>query len=360
MLYVGNTASPHFRAWPAHFARRGHEVHVLHFAPDPGSAVEGARLHELPGIVWSLRGGWRLGALGLRHVSRRVHPHVLHTQQVIPSSYAGCLARIRPHVATAWGSEVLLAPKPHQRRLVARVARTADLLTADSEHVLAVLGELGADPERRRLVPWGFERAWLEPAVSRSRDEAARRAGLPAGRTIVLSPRGTLDLYEPETVVRGLAFAAKSVPGLLGVVACDQGGDAVPIERLEALAQELGIEIDFRPKWPHEQMAFVYRAVAVCVSVPRSDSAPTSVVEAVALGAPVVVSDLPWTREEPYRHLHMEVVPVGEAEALGGAIARQVRSGPAEENQRVAGRYFDRDVLFGAVEKEYERLAGRA
>src|SRR5436190_1980579 len=211
LLYVGNTASPHFRAWPAHFARRGHEVHVLHFAPGPGSAVEGARLHELPGLVWSLRGGWRLGALGLRHVSRRVHPHVLHTQQVIPSSYAGCLARIRPHVATAWGSEVLLAPKPHQRRLVARVARTADLLTADSEHVLAVLGELGADPERRRLVPWGFERAWLEPAVSRSRDEAARRAGLPAGRTIVLSPRGTLDLYEPETVLRGLAAAAKTV-----------------------------------------------------------------------------------------------------------------------------------------------------
>jgi len=107
-------------------------------------------------------------------------------------------------------------------------------------------------------------------------------------------------------------------------------------------------------------MACVYRAAAVCVSVPRSDSAPTSVIEAAALGAPVVVSDLPWTREEPYRHLHMEVVPVGQPEPLGDAIARQVQSGPEEENQRAAGRYFDRAALFEAVEREYERLAGRA
>jgi glycosyltransferase involved in cell wall biosynthesis len=240
--------------------------------------------------------------------------------------------------------------------MVERVAGTADLVTADSEHVLTVLAECGA--ERLKLVPWGVDRGWLAEAKNLSPAEAARRAGLPAGRTIILSPRGTLELYEPGIVLRGLAVAAKSVPDLLGVIACDPS----PLEPLQALAGELGIEdrVLFRPKWPHEEMPFVFRSASVCVSVPRSDSAPTSVLEAAALGVPVVVSDLPWTREEPYRQLRMEIVPAREAEALGRAVVRQFESGRDEENERVVAKYFDRDALFGSVEAEYERLAGRA
>ena len=49
---------------------------------------------------------------------------------------------------------------------------------------------------------------------------------------------------------------------------------------------------------PVERMPDVYRAADVVVSIPSSDSSPRSVWEALACGRPVVVSDLPWAREE--------------------------------------------------------------
>ncbi len=47
-----------------------------------------------------------------------------------------------------------------------------------------------------------------------------------------------------------------------------------------------------------ERLPDVYRAADVVVSIPSSDSSPRSVWEALACGRPVVVSDLPWAREE--------------------------------------------------------------
>jgi glycosyltransferase involved in cell wall biosynthesis len=48
---------------------------------------------------------------------------------------------------------------------------------------------------------------------------------------------------------------------------------------------------------PASALPDYYRACDVCVSMASSDSAPRSVLEAMACGCPCVVSDLPWVHE---------------------------------------------------------------
>jgi glycosyltransferase involved in cell wall biosynthesis len=50
-------------------------------------------------------------------------------------------------------------------------------------------------------------------------------------------------------------------------------------------------------KVSYETMAEYYRAADVCVSLTSSDSSPRSIWEAMASGAPCVLSDLPWVQE---------------------------------------------------------------
>jgi glycosyltransferase involved in cell wall biosynthesis len=49
---------------------------------------------------------------------------------------------------------------------------------------------------------------------------------------------------------------------------------------------------------PPERLPDVYRAADVVVSLASSDSSPRSVWEALACARPVIVSDLPWARDE--------------------------------------------------------------
>jgi len=337
----------------------------VHFAPGKGAAVAGSTLHGVPSLLWEGRWAWRFGLVWLARIAQRLRPDVVHTHQVLPAGYAAALARLSPHVATAWGSEVLLASKPRQRRAIRRVAQHADLLTADSTHLLEALRALGARQERLRLVPWGVDPDWATAAKGLPPRVAAAQAGLPPERPIVLSPRGTVEVYRPELVLRALALAVQGTPDLLGVVAYDMAANVIPLGVLEKLASDLGLSsnVIFHPKWPHEEMPFVYRAAKVCVSVPESDSAPISVIEALALGTPAIVSDLPWVHEEPYREAELDVVPRDDAGALAEAITRSLAAnghGASEANQRLVAERFDRRALFKEMESEYERLAGHS
>ena len=89
---------------------------------------------------------------------------------------------------------------------------------------------------------------------------------------------------------------------------------------------------------PAERMPDVYRAADVVVSIPSSDSSPRSVWEALACGGPVVVSDLPWAREELEHGRNALLAPL-EAEVVAEAIEQALdddrlgggsRAGPAE------------------------------
>ena len=70
----------------------------------------------------------------------------------------------------------------------------------------------------------------------------------------------------------------------------------------------------------YERMAAYYRSADVCVSIASSDSAPRSVFEAMACGAPCVLSDLPWVHEQIGDEREALIVPISR-----DAVARAIR-----------------------------------
>ena len=364
LLYLGDTRSPHFRAWPRHFLAAGHDVHVCHVGRDAAEVFAGPQWHvPARAISCGLRGVWRVSALEVRSLARRISPDVVHSHLILPTGYLAELARVRPHVATAWGSEVLIDPSGRQQRLIARVATGAELLTADSRHLLDALRVYGADESRLRFVPWGVDREWARRARGVSREDAATRVGLPRDRRIVLAPRGSRRIFRPDLIVRAAALVRAEVPDVLVVIIVDTTHDAWPLDELASLVDDLRIAdaVIFRPKIAHDEVAFLFRAAAVCVSYAESDSAPTSVLEALAVGVPVVVSDLPWVHEPDYHEARLAVVSDASVETLAGALVAAVLAPEPEDveaNRSLVARRFDREVLFGSVGDEYERLAG--
>ena len=97
------------------------------------------------------------------------------------------------------------------------------------------------------------------------------------------------------------------------------------------------------------------------MSIPRSDSSPRSVWEAMGCGCPCVLSDLPWTSEliEPGRHaLVVEPQPGPTAEALervltDPALAARLRA----EGRALVEEHHDRRVEMDRLNDVYASVA---
>jgi glycosyltransferase involved in cell wall biosynthesis len=98
---------------------------------------------------------------------------------------------------------------------------------------------------------------------------------------------------------------------------------------------------------PHDRLAELYRVADVCLSVPSSDGTSVALLEAMATGRPVVVSDIPANREWVTEGESGVLVPPGDAPALSDALLRLARSpdlraaygAAARANVEVAGSY---------------------
>jgi glycosyltransferase involved in cell wall biosynthesis len=137
---------------------------------------------------------------------------------------------------------------------------------------------------------------------------------------------GVGRLTQPKdfpTLIRAFALVRKERPARLMIL-----GEGEERPKLEALVRELGLEEDVAlPGFVENPYKYMKRA-AVFVLSSRWEGLPTVLVEALALGIPVVSTDCPsGPREvlEPHEEL---LVPVGDANALARTTLRVLENPP--------------------------------
>jgi glycosyltransferase involved in cell wall biosynthesis len=305
-----------------------------------------ARRREIRGLVRHV--------LWIRRLVKEFRPAVVHAHWLPGYGFFATLARARPLVVMAWGSDVYRANR--RQELVNRyVARRADLVMTDSTTLLDRLQALGAPPDRTLLVNWGVDLEAFSPPDEGERHELRERLGLSAG-PVILSPRSLAPVYNIPVILAAFERVLERMPDAQLVLKhMSTSGDVGGLARSERV-QLVG-------HVPYEQMADYYRAADVCVSLASSDSSPRSAWEALACGCALVVSDLPWVHEliEPGRHA--AVVPI-DAHAVAGAIERLLTEPELAARMRAEGRalveeHRDRDAEMGRLADAYLALAGK-
>ncbi|MCW2927421.1 MAG: glycosyl transferase family 1 [Thermoleophilia bacterium] len=367
ICYLAWHGSIHTRRWAGWFAERGHEVHVVTCggADARDLDVDGAPLplrytvHELG----QPRGG-KLGYLSkllrARRVVRSIAPEVLHAHWL--TSY-GLLAlatdrRALPLVVTAHGDDVLIAPRnPLMRRLVRRVLRAAQLITVPGEPMRdAALELLAPQPAPRggvAVFQYGVETRRL--SVAGARHLAEREAG---GPVRLVSARALLELYRIDALLDAVALLVEDGMDLR----LDLLGDGPERARLEARAARLGIaeSCSFHGSVSPAEVERFVGASDAYVSVSESDGVSLALLEALALGAVPVLSDIPanrpWTNDRATGAL-VQIDPPSIAAGIRDALALD-RTRVAADNLAVVAERADRDTNLAACELLVDSLVG--
>ena len=344
ILFVGAGQSPHIHGWEAYFVAAGHRVHLLTWhQPDvPGHAAEpGVWVHSLPGQAWLRRPGLGLvrslvAGATIRALAARHRIAVVHAHQVIPYGFWAALSGCHPLVLTAWGSDILTEPYASRRamRYTRYALARADLLTADSDHLRRAAGTLGMRG-RTAVVPLGVDTTQFQPG----RRAAARQAlGLDPTTPVVLSPRALSPVYNIDTVIDSVPQVLARVPAARYLIKYGYSGGREAVLQQRAADLGVGAAVQFAGFTANATMADYYAAADVCVSVASSDSSPKSVLEAMACGTPVIVSDLPWVHEQITAGEQALLVPPRDAAALAERTIQLLTDPALRERMGAAGR----------------------
>jgi glycosyltransferase involved in cell wall biosynthesis len=304
--------------------------------------------------------GWMLAT---RRTVRALQPDILHAHQVATAGWLAAATGYHPCMVTAWGSDLMVgAQRSRLQRLLARwVMRRADYVTCVSEGLARAARELGADPRRLEVAPWGVDTEVYRP--SQDREALCRSLGLGPG-PIVLSMRSLKAVYNPLDIAQAIPHVLKQHPHAQFVIR-SHNSDAHLVSQFQSLIAASGSDRDVRfvGDLPSEtDIADLYRVADVAVSVPSSDGTPSSVLEALACGAVPVVSDLPSLREWVEHEREALLVPVHDVPMLSAAICRLLADADLRRELSIQGARMVREradsrVCMRRNEEIYEALA---
>ena len=331
LCYIANPYSIHTHRWLRHFVARGHEVHLIPASPEkgmvvPGSIPPGVAYHDVMARTNLRKVRYLVWGLLARRVIHQIQPDLLHAHQVAGPGWLAAAAGYHPLLVTAWGSDLLLGPRGSRaQNVLARwVLRRADYVTCVSRGLARAALALGADPARTEAVPWGVDTGVFHPAPGTRYREEVRAHWRFGGMPVVLSLRPLRPVYNPLDVARAIPLVLGRVPTAHFVVRSYHPDQAL-LASFQAYVEGQGAAPSVRYVGElagDEEIAGLYRAADVAVSVPSSDGTPQSVLEALACGLAPVLSDIPALRDWVEHEQEGLFVPPGDAAALADAIVR--------------------------------------
>lgn len=180
---------------------------------------------------------------------------------------------------------------PRRSVAEAMIARTADLVTANTEHEIADLKRLfGLHDASLALVRPGVDLEIFHPPVGTD-----PRSGPLAGRPLRLAFAGRLQPHKgPQVAVEALGELRRMMPEVPVqlVVAGSQSGDDVL--DLNALAEQAGVAdaVHALPPLPHGELAELFRGSDAVLVPSFSESFGLVALEAMACGTPVIAHDV--------------------------------------------------------------------
>lgn len=275
---------------------------------------------------------------------RRVQPDIVHTHVFRADLWGGLAAKmagvplfvssIRNHEWDCFRTEY---PFPVARCAMATsklATALADVLIAVSEGVRDHLVSIQhVAPDKIRVIPNGVDlerltRPRAHPSTIR------RELNLPHNADVV----GTLAAFKPRKGLSFLLEAARAVLARHEHVHFLLAGEGPERATLERQIQQCGLGANVHLLGHRHDALALLDMLDVYVLPSLFEGYPRSVLEAMALGKPVVVTDIGGSREAVKHEVSGLIVPSKDSAQMAGAICRLIESPMLRKSMGEAGR----------------------
>lgn len=274
-----------------------------------------AELPGPPGLVINPAGEKLLERL--KAVIRHFKPDLIQAGPIQTAAFLTTLVGFHPLVSTSWGYDLLIDAErsPLWRWRTRFTLKRSDVMVGDCDTIRQKAIEHGMDPGGIETFPWGVDLEHYSPgSASRLRADL----GWNADHFVVLSTRGWAPIYGIEELAAGYARAARE-NSRLRLLMLGNGPQASLVQGIFRAAGVLQ-SVHFAGQVRQEDLPEYYRAADLYISASHSDGSSISLLEAMACGRAVLVSDIPGNLEWVTPGKQGWWFPCGDAEALAQGI----------------------------------------
>jgi L-malate glycosyltransferase len=326
ILYFSRDYTPHDHRFLQALGRTEHKVYFLqlerrgHMLEDRPLPAEIEQLHWAGG-----RGPARLGDgarlwLDLKRVIRQVNPDLIQAGPLQRTAFLVALTGFRPLLSMSWGYDLLVdADQNSTWRWATRFTlKRSAALVGDCDTIRQLAIAHGMPEDRIVTFPWGIDLNHFKPLSPESSEARSP--------FVLLSTRGWESIYGVDIIARAFVTAARQCPELR-LVMLGNGSLAATLRQIFAQGH-----VEDRVIYPGQvrftELPRYYQMADLYMSASHSDGSSISLLEAMACGIPVLVSDIPGNRE--WVSPDQEggnigwLFPDGDADALAQSILRTV------------------------------------
>ena len=294
-----------------------------------------------------------------RRILREIKPDILHSGYIWKDGLLAAASGFRPHLSMPYGTDIIEQAENHILCLwiTKYIMNHSDMVTCDAEIVKQmIIKQTGFPAEKIVVFPWGLELDQFSPNVDGSKIK--EKMGWKDNIVIIMNRR-FFPIYGIEYFIKALPKVIKICPEvrvlLIGIG---------PLEKkLRQMIKEykIGNYIHFVGWINLREMPKYLNASDIYVSSSLSDGASMSLLEAMACGLPVIVTDIPAILEWVKDGYNGYVVPTKNVDILADKISQLVKDAAmrqkmSKENLKIAQERLNWNRNFNKLEKMYEKL----
>ncbi len=363
VLYFTRDYTTHDHRYLSALARTGHQVYYLRLEQRGHQLEDRPVPPEVHIVPWAggreparLSNGPRLLA-SLKEVIARIQPDLIHAGPIQTSALLAALSGFRPLVSMSWGYDLLQDAERNtwQRWATSYVMRRSDALIADCRPVVEKAIAFGMPEERIVAYPWGVDLEHFKPGPGEDPWPAPEPPDLQP--FYLLSTRSWEPVYGVDLIARAFVRAARQRPELR-LIMLGNGSQAGLLRRIFNQGQ-VEDRVFFPGQVGQRDLPRFYRSADLYISASHSDGTSISLLEALACGTPVLLSDIPGNREWIEPGAQGWFFPNGDEQALAEGMLRAVdeRSRLPEvgrQARRLAEERADWEKNFRGLLQAYE------
>ncbi|HSR21186.1 MAG TPA: glycosyltransferase [Anaerolineales bacterium] len=382
MLYFSGDYGPHDHRFLAALARTPHEVYFLRLARSPRQTENRPIPMGIRQVPWA--GGqrpfrWHHAMLLLRDLKRvikELKPDLIHAGPIQTCAFLAVLSGFYPVLTMSWGFDLMRDAYRNAcwRWITSYTLRRSAYFVSDARVTRARAVAFGMPSDRTAVFAWGVDlqrfRPRRVPTLRQGRKEAQGRGrSRPRQRPrasrqfVLLCNRSWEASYGVDVLARAFVMAAHTRSDLVLLLLGDGSQRDAIRQIFEQGHQKHRVEFGGQvrqadlPRWYHRANLYI--------SPSHVDGSSVSLMEALACGTPVLVSDIPgnkeWIREGnngwlfrdgDARHLAEKILRIAGRRSALRPIGRAAR--------RTAEERADWKRNFQALLQSYERAVTMA